>query len=858
MEPLLELINQWETKPSISQNIVAWETLHGKDAVLDPLPSSLHPALKYGLQQSNIKSLYRHQSISYNLAVGGNNIAVITGTASGKTLCYNIPVVNDILNNQHSKALYLFPTKSLANDQLSGLKKLLSVINTWSIDNNSNHKIIAETYDGDTPNNTRTKIRNKAQIIFSNPDMLHASILPHHTRWAHFFSDLHYVIIDEMHVYRGVFGSHVANIIRRLNRIVSFYSSKLQFILTSATIANPTDLAQRLTEESIEVVDEDGSSNGSKHFLIYNPPIIDTDLGLRNSVMEESIRLIKELISHNIQTIVFGKTRRFVESLLIQLRQNGPINESLSFIKINEKIRAYRSGYLPKHRRKIEASLRNGDVRVVVATSALELGIDIGHIDASVIVGFPGTISGARQQAGRAGRTVSMSIAIMIASNSPIDQYLAKNPDYFFNQKPEIAHIDPNNLLIALAHIQCAVYELPFGIGESFGTLGRDLTKGYLNILVTSGKILSSADKYYWITDEYPAATISLRNASPHRFTLLDISGVYPITLGEIDAESAPWMVHPQAIYLHEGATFLVSDFDIERKLVSLQSANVDYYTRPQRKTDVHLDEKLLEERVFGGVKLFGRITVTEQVTGFQRLQWGTAEILGQYELDLPASKLKTDGYFICLNKNSVDILRKQGLWSNDRINYGPNWEHQRYRARERDGFRCQICGEYESDSAHHVHHIKPFRTYSNYSGANKLENLVTLCSTCHSRVENSVRIKSGLSGLCYILNQIAPLFLMCDPGDLGAHFDPRPQINDTNPIILLYERIPGGIGFSQTMFKKHEDLLNLAYDITCKCECKDGCPSCVGPGGEIGAGSKNETLAILQLLIKINLATDS
>jgi len=849
MVSLFSLLKNWGSNPSISQNIAAWKTVTGKDAIVDPFPKSLHPALKYGLEKTQIKSLYRHQSISYNLAVQGKNIAIVTGTASGKTLCYNIPVIDDLLTNEQSKALFLFPTKSLANDQRTSQIQLLNSISSYSSTEKCNQKISTATYDGDTPHNIRSKIRNNSRIIFSNPDMLHASILPHHTRWSNFFSCLHYVIIDEMHVYRGVFGSHVTNVLRRLKRIALFYSSSLQFILTSATIGNPAELAHQLIESTVEVIDEDGSSAGSKHFLIYNPPIVDNDLGLRASVMQEGVRLIEELIRNNIQTIIFGKTRRFVEALLIQLRLSDSINKSLGSNEINKKVRAYRSGYLPKHRREIEVCLRNGDIRAVVATSALELGIDIGQMDASVLVGFPGTISGAWQQAGRAGRNDGMSIALMITSSNPIDQYLAKNPEYFFSQKPEIAHIDPNNLLIALAHIQSAVYEIPFEIGISFGNLGERLTNEYLDFLESSGKILSSAGKYYWISDEYPAADVSLRNVSHLRFTLLDISGHDPITLGEIDSESALWMVHPQAIYIHEGTTYLVNNLDIERKLVSLQYVDVDYYTRPQRKTKVSLDEVIQDDRVFGGGKLYGKITVTEQVTGFQRLHMGTGETLGHYELELPTSELITEGYFICLENNSVEIIRKRGLWTNDRIDYGTNWELQRKLARKRDNFRCQLCGVSESSSAHHVHHKKPFRTYSTYVEANSLSNLTTLCPACHKRVESSVRIKSGLAGLCYILIQIAPLFLMCDTVDLGFHFEPKPQINNSDPIIVLFERIPGGIGLCHTIYKKHQDFLELAYDIATNCECTSGCPSCVGPGGEIGEGSKYETIEVLKIL---------
>ncbi|MCB9103356.1 MAG: DUF1998 domain-containing protein [Anaerolineales bacterium] len=673
-----------------------------------------------------------------------------------------------------------------------------------------------------------------------------------------------------MHIYRGVFGSHVANVLRRLKRITAFYGAEPQFILTSATIANPTELAERLIEAPTVLVDNDGSAKGPKHFLIYNPPIIDADLGLRRSSLLEGVRLAQDLFHHNLQTILFARTRRTVELLLTYLKDtiltsppppttqpssspspNPPFSILNSqFSILNSPIRAYRSGYLPRQRREIEQELRSGDVKTIVATSALELGIDIGQLSAAVLVGYPGTIAGTWQQAGRAGRQEEPALAVLITSANPLDQFLAHHPDYFFERTPEQALIDPDNLLILLQHLRCAAFELPFRTNEPFGRVEPAVLAEFLQYLYDSGELHRSNDQYFWMDEHYPAQLVSLRTASPSKVTLQagDENDAWA-TIGEVDVASADWMVHPEAIYLHEGQSFRVETLDLEQQVARLRPVNVDYYTEPLRETTVQLIDQIDHAAVTGATKNHGEILVTTQIIGYRMLSWFSHERLGEGEVELPPNELQTSGYWLTLAPETVQALRDAGLWSNDPNNYGPNWPRRRNQARARDGYRCQLCGAPETDRQHDVHHKIPFRQFDSYETANRLSNLVTLCRTCHRRAETAVRTRSGLSGLADALGHLAPLFLMCDTHDLGLHADPQSPLAEGQPTIIIFDRVPAGLGFSRRLFDLHTDLLYHAYELVATCPCPDGCPSCVGPAGEDGMGGKRETLAILEIV---------
>ncbi len=752
--PIQDLLQFWQSDPEIRPNIVAWQTIPALPADLTPFPDSIHRSLQEALKSSGIELLYAHQADSWKIAANGDNLVVVTGTASGKTLCYNLPILDRLLREPDMRALYLFPTKALAQDQENKLKSLYE-----KLPEIKKHPVA--TYDGDTPASARPKIRDQAHLIITNPDMLHVGILPHHPRWAAFFRALSFVIIDEIHTYRGVFGSHVANVIRRLSRIASFYGASPQFILTSATIANPVELADRLIERPVRLVDRDGAAHGARHFLIYNPPIVNEDLGIRSGALLESVRLTDDLLAYQTQTILFARTRRAVEITLTYLRQGARVPP--------DQIRGYRSGYLPVERRQIEKDLREGQIKAVVATNALELGIDIGSLGAAVLAGYPGSIAATWQQAGRAGRDESEVLALLIASANPLDQFLAAHPEYFFGRSPENALINPDNLLILLAHIRAAAFELPFRVDENFGRLPPDQLQAFLDVLAASEEVHFSQEKYFWMADQYPAHHISLRSASAARVLLQTWIEGDPSIIGEVDQESAPWMVHPGAIYLHEGQLYEVEDLDLEKNLAQLHRTSVDYYTQSRMDTTVTLVEEYVRTPVVSGEKGYGEISVTTQVIGYQKIQWETHERLDVLPLDMPPSELLTTGYWLIIGEDTVAGLRKAGLWSNDPNDYGPNWEAQRRRVRARDGYRCRNCGLPEDGRSHDVHHKVPFRSFTSYEQANRLSNLVSLCPACHRRAETVVRVRSGLSGLSYTLRHLAPLFLMCDLRTLAS-----------------------------------------------------------------------------------------
>ena len=860
---LATLLSHWRADPQVGPNLIEWRIMPGRPAHFISFPIGIHPLLQEALVHRGITSLYTHQGNTWTAIKQRENVIVVTGTASGKTLCYNLPVLDCLLKETQATALYLFPTKALSQDQFVVLKSVISQIDgsseTVGQQTKEVNAIKCAIYDGDTPTSVRSALRGQARLVITNPDMLHTGILPHHTGWAQFFQGLRFVVIDEIHTYRGVFGSHVANVIRRLKRITNFYGANPLFILTSATIGNPDELGQRIINEPVTLINNDGAEKGEKHFLIYNPPLIDKSLGLRRSSIQAGVNLAGDLLAYNIQTIVFSRARRTVEIILTYLReQSGSATTGIKNREQNENdiIRGYRSGYLPGQRRNIEEGLRKGDVRIVVATNALELGIDIGGMEASLLVGYPGTIAATWQQAGRSGRGEKSSLAVLVASPNPLDQYLAQHPDYFFDRSPEHGMINPDNLLILLGHIRCAAFELPFKVGEKFGSVDPSIMGEILEFLQGEGVIHGSGDKYFWMADKYPAQNVSLRSASTERVllqvhTVEKIKGFTMQTIGEVDSASSFWMAHPGAIYIHEGTTFLVKDLNFEQHFAILEPTNVDYYTDPRREIVVQRVDKIAKEVVVGGEKAYGEIQVTSQVIGFRKIRWHTNETLGIENLSLPPSELLTTGYWLALSDETVGKLREERLWSNAPNDYGLNWPKQRDLTRARDVFRCQLCGEAEGIKEHHVHHKIPFRMFESSEQANRLENLITLCNSCHRKVETAVRVRSGLAGLAFTLGNLAPLFLMCDIGDLGLHSDPQSALAEGKPAIILYDLIPGGIGLSERLYDIHSELMKRGRELVEACGCEDGCPSCVGPGGEGGLGGKRETLALLKELSK-------
>jgi len=602
--PIASVLDLWKRDPDTAPNLVAWQTLPSRPAQTHPFPTDLPASVTQSLIAAGIHSLYSHQLEAWTHSRARENIILSTGTASGKTLAYNLPVISELITNPNARALYIFPTKALTQDQLSSLGNL--ELEAWNLS--------AAIYDGDTPQKDRSAVRRNARIILSNPDMLHTGILPHHTNWLEFFSNLKFIVIDETHTYRGVFGSHVANVIRRLKRVANFYKAKPQFILASATIGNPQGLAEKLIEEPVHLVDNDGSARGPRHFLIYNPPLTDKALGLRKSSLLEGVRLARALVNSNVQTVVFARSRRSVEIILSYLQGEltpdsnleTPIIPYESLPNPRSFVRGYRSGYLPNQRREIEKGLRDGTIKTVVATNALELGIDIGGLGAAILVGYPGTVASARQQAGRAGRGLESAAAVLVTSANPIDQFLAHHPEYFFERSPEQALINPDHLLILLEHMRCAMFELPFQKGEGFGDITPEIVEEYLQFLVENNEAHLSNEKFFWMADQYPAANISLRSASPQGVVLQTTLDDKPLTIGTVDGESALWMVHPGAIYLHEAQQYFVQDLNLEDHIARLKPIQSDYYTEPTRDTTVEVLSETAEAAVPGGDKKWG------------------------------------------------------------------------------------------------------------------------------------------------------------------------------------------------------------------------------------------------------------
>ena len=501
MMNLAQIASYLKDENKYKNRITHWETIPPKDGEYVDFPSDISLKLKNVLKEKGFKQLYSHQGRAYEIVENNDNLIVVTPTASGKTMCYNLPVLDKILKNDNARALYLFPTKALSQDQLAELYDLIERLDAG---------IKTYTYDGDTPVNARKSIRRAGHIVITNPDMLHTGILPHHTKWIKLFENLEYVVIDEIHNYRGVFGSHVANVIRRLKRICNFYGSDPQFIAASATIANPVEFAEKLTGESVKLIDENGAPQGQKDIVFYNPPVVNKELGIRRSYVLEARKLARLFIENDIKSIIFARSRLRTEILLSYLKDE---------FKGKKEVRGYRGGYLPGERREIEKGLREGQITGVVSTNALELGIDIGQLDVCVMAGYPGTIASTWQQAGRAGRRNSRSLAVLIASSSPLDKYIIDNPEFFFEKPVESALINPNNLLILMSHLKCAAFELPFTDDEDFGV---ETTGEILSYLEDQRILRHKGGRWHWMADRYPAEDISLRSASSDDFAVID------------------------------------------------------------------------------------------------------------------------------------------------------------------------------------------------------------------------------------------------------------------------------------------------------------------------------------------------
>ncbi len=757
-----------------------------REAQFGPMPSWVRPELAAAYRGKGIQQLFSHQGAAAELARSGKDFVVVTPTASGKTLCYNLPVLNAILEDADTRALYLFPTKALAQDQLSELHDLATRLDDC---------FGVFTYDGDTPSDARKAVRERGHVILTNPDMLHTGILPHHTKWTWVFENLKYVVLDELHTYRGVFGSHLANVLRRLARIAEFYGSRPQFICCSATIANPGELARQLIEREVEVVEENGAPAAEKLFVFYNPPMVNRNLGIRRSYLNETTRVAKELLARKLQTIVFANSRLHTEVLLTYLQQANRPRPGQP-----EPVRGYRGGYLPGERREIEGGLREGRVRGVVATNALELGIDIGSLDAAVMAGYAGSIASTWQRAGRAGRRSGASCAVLVASSAPLDQFIVQHPDYFFGRSPEHAYVQPDNLEILINHLKCAAFELPLSPNERIGSVD---VQQLCERLAEAGYLHRSGGNWHWVQQAYPADTVSLRSVTSDNFVIIDITGKSdasgendgePEVIGEVDFSSALTTVHPKAIYIHQGQQYHVERLDFEQRKAYVKSVNVDYFTDAIRYTQVRVLEIAEEERIAGpAARAHGDVLVRSQVVGFKKIKFFTNENVGAGKLELPENEMHTTAFWITLERGLLAGL--------------------------------------------------PFALSDR---------------------------QSGIFGLLYALESMATLLLMCDRRDLGTAVGERPAspgietdwqefstaMSDPSqmkeffePNLYLYDAYPGGIGFSEPLFRVHDLLLRRTRELIAACACEQGCPSCVGAVGEKSERAKEAALKILEQL---------
>ncbi len=801
------LLEKIEGLASQSRSLVSIQEIPPRRAVYGKIDPLLSEDLQQALASRGIGRLYTHQADALKAARKNENLIVVTGTASGKTLCYLLPVLECLEQDPGATSLMLFPTKALAQDQLKGLGALQA-------SGGGQLAFTAGAYDGDTPPRLRSKLREEASVILTNPDMLHSGILPNHARWARFFSSLRYIVCDEIHVYRGIFGSNVANVMRRLQRICRHYGADPRFICSSATIANPQELAEGLTGCKFTLVERDGSPRGRKHFALWNPRVISETTMDRRSSNLEARDLFLSCLRDGFQGITFVRARQVAEVLLrycqeILSKDGGALSS---------RVRAYRGGYLPEERREIEQSLFNGDLLGVISTNALELGIDVGTLDVALMVGYPGTVASTWQQAGRAGRTDSDSLAVLIAHNTPIDQYMMRHPEYFFSQSPENAVIDADNPHILLGHLRSAAYELPIGPRDDdrFG----EYAPAILQILEDHNEVRQIKGRWYYSKSGYPAADISLRNASESVYVIVDtgrsdFSNVlhtdeivqngqahatrvnnmgrlpggggktgtraalekgYRI-IGTLDEAGAFSQLYPQAIYMHEAVTYFVDHLDLNERVAYVHPVNLDYYTQSIADSRIRVQDTEKEEQWRVSETGFGSLAVSERVYLFKKIRFGSRESIGFGPIDLPVMTLETEGLWLTLPASAIaEVVR-------------------------------------------------------------------------HGRVP-----AEGLWGIANVLSDVTTIHAMCDVMDIGTTVDSR---GTGVPSVFVYDKYPGGLGFSQKAFNLIEELMQGACDLITECPCEAGCPSCVGApvlphaggDGESGRGRVPDKEAALVLL---------
>jgi DEAD/DEAH box helicase domain-containing protein len=727
------VLEQLLAEPSIARGVVHHAVIPPRDAEFGADPPWLDPRIRAGLASRGIERLYTHQADAIEAVHAGNDVVVVTPTASGKTLCYALPVLQAIADDPAARALFLFPTKALGQDQVAEFSELSRAAGL---------SVSAATYDGDTPAPIRSAVRKAGQVVVTNPDMLNSAILPHHTKWFQLFEQLRVIVIDELHTYRGVFGSHVANVIRRLLRLCAHYGSRPVIVCCSATIANPAELATGLTGRPIRLIDRNGAPAGQRHVILVDPPIIDAATGARGSAATLANRWALPFLRAGRQTIVFGRSRVAVEILLTGLRE--ALRESYG---PRSKVRGYRGGYLPTERRSIERGLRDGEILGVVATNALELGVDIGRLDAAILAGYPGSVAATWQQIGRAGRRLETSVAVLVASAAPVDQYVIHHPEFLLGGRPEEARVDPDNLHVLLAHLRAATFEMPFEPGDVFGPGPVD---DLLAFLAEEGQVRQAGDsRWYGSSENFPASEITLRAAAPENVVIIDTTPDRPRVLGEVDLFSAQVLVHERAIYIHESLQYYVDRLEWGEKKAYVHRVDVDHYTYANRAVTLKPLDVFAESAATGGRRVHGEVMVASLVTLFKKLKFVTDENVGWGPIDLPELELQTTAYW----------LTAEGVAGGWRRN--------------------------ELDIA--------------------------------------------LLGAGRAIQTVASVLLMVDPRDLGLVTQVRSPHQEA-PTIYLYEAIPGGVGLSQRLWERHDDLVAGAAELIESCSCESGCPACTGP----------------------------
>jgi DEAD/DEAH box helicase domain-containing protein len=739
-------------EPSLARGVVHHAVIPAREADYATMPEWLDPRIVAGLATRGIERLYRHQAEAIEAVHDGDDVVVVTPTASGKSLCYTIPALQAIAQDPAARALFMFPTKALGQDQVTEFGKLAEAAGIATI---------SSTYDGDTPAPIRSAVRAAGQVVVTNPDMLHSAILPHHTKWFQLFEQLKLIVIDELHTYRGVFGGHVANVLRRLLRICAHYGSHPVIVCCSATIGNPAELATMLTGRPVRLVDRNGAPSGERHVLLVDPPVMERASGARGSAETLAQRWALPFLRAGRQTIVFGRSRVAAEIMLSGLRESLRQHEGP-----RSRVRGYRGGYLPTERRAIEHGLRDGEILGVVSTNALELGVDIGRLDTSILAGYAGSVAATWQRFGRAGRRGGTSVAVLVASGSPVDQYVIHHPEFLLDSTPEEARLDPNNLHVLLAHLRAATFELPFEPGEVFGPGPVD---DLLAFLGEERHVRQAGDgRWYWSSENFPASEISLRAAAPENVVIVDTTPDRPRVLGEVDLFSAQVLVHERAIYLHDSVQYYVDRLEWHERKAYVHKVDVDHYTYANRAVTLKPLEVFAEAPATGGRRIHGEVMVASLVTLFKKLKFVTDENVGWGPIDLPELELQTTAYWL-----TVDGVRDR--WRRDELDI-------------------------------------------------------------------------ALLGVGRALQTVAAVLLMVDPHDLGLVTQVRSP-HAEEPTIYLYEAMPGGIGLSERLWDRHDELVMAAADLLMACPCEAGCPACTGPRLEPDIDARALALRLLDEL---------